>query len=272
MLPVAFCLFGGKYYYTGSGGVSHRQDEFFKEGMRKMSHLLKTVRKAALVAVGAVSVACMTSQAGATITGGNVTSGGPGAMFVKLTVPLTGSSPFNTVGNDNFQDPNLYGFDESQNILLVAPLDVDILADGMGGEMGSGSLGAGTTAASHYIFFDPTSGLVEGTVEFDSNILGIISSESGTMNLSESDFLANTGVNYANPGLRGLESNDSVMITGLRQITVDFSASTPGDYIRVLTAFSPGARDHAVPEPVTATLGALGMGALAMATRRRRSA
>lgn len=55
------------------------------------------------------------------VTGGTAfTAGG---TFVKLTVPLANPfGPPNSVGDDNFQSPNLYGFDEDQNILLTAPL------------------------------------------------------------------------------------------------------------------------------------------------------
>ena len=68
--------------------------------------------------------------AGATIISGTVTGGTAftaGGVFVKLTVPL--ANPFgtpNSVGNDTFQSPNLFGFDEDQNILLAAPLVVDV--------------------------------------------------------------------------------------------------------------------------------------------------
>jgi hypothetical protein len=44
-----------------------------------------------------------------------------------LTVPL--ANPFglpDSVGNDNFQSPNLFEFDEDQNILLTAPLVVNV--------------------------------------------------------------------------------------------------------------------------------------------------
>src|SRR5437016_5084421 len=58
----------------------------------------------------------------ATITGGAVTGGtalGAGGTFVKLTPPLANPfGPPNSVGNDTFQSPNLFGFDEDQNILL----------------------------------------------------------------------------------------------------------------------------------------------------------
>jgi len=54
-------------------------------------------------------------------------------------------------------------------------------------------------------------------------------------------------VNYLSPGDRGLEPGDSATINGSQQILFDTTANSPGDYIRVLTAFSPGAA--ATPEP-----------------------
>jgi hypothetical protein len=198
----------------------------------------------------------------ATIISGTVTGGSAfaaGGTFVKLSVPLANPfGPPNSVGNDTFQSPNLYGFDEDQNILLLAPLVVDV---------GSSPIPAGTTVASHYIFFDPgPSQSMVGTVDFDSDVLAIITS---TGTLAASDFLANTGVNYLNPGLRGLEVGDSVTISGLRQILFDTTASTPGDYVRVLTKFSPGADN--VPEPGSvASLGS-GLAVLAALLRRNRA-
>src|SRR5450432_547390 len=149
--------------------------------------------------------------AAATIIDGSVTGGTArtdGGTFVKLTVPLLNLfGPPDSVGNDNFQSPNLFGFDENQNIILAAPLTTDV---------GLNPIPAGSIVASHYIFFDPGPSLqVIGTVDFDSNVLGIITS---TVNLAASDFLANTGVNYLNPDARGLEAGDSVTISGPRQI------------------------------------------------------
>jgi hypothetical protein len=134
-----------------------------------------------------------------------------------LTAPLVVNlaNPFgapDSVGNDNFQSPNLFEFD-----------------------VGSGPIPAGTIA-SHYVFFNPGPTLhVIGTVDFDADILGIITT---TNDLAASDFLANTGVNYLNPGNRGLEVGDAVTISGPRQILFETVASSPGDYVRVLTAFS----------------------------------
>ena len=166
-----------------------------------------TLRTAVQLITITILVSALSLPAGATIISGQVTGGSAltaGGTFVKLTPPL--SNPFgppNSVGDDNFQSPNLFGFDEDQNILLTAPLTVDV---------GSSPIPAGTTVASHYIFFDPgpTENII-GTVNFDAPILGIITS---TDNLAASDFLANTGVNYLNPGERGLEAGDSVTISG----------------------------------------------------------
>lgn len=201
--------------------------------------------------------ALFSSPASATIVSGVVTGGNSlnqGGIFVKLTVPFTVSDPDNTVGNNTFQDPNLYGFDEGQNINITNDISLDILADGLGGGSGPGIVPTGSTVASHYVFFDPTGVTTQvGTVSFDSDIFGVITS---TQNLLASDFLINTGVNYLNPSARGLEPGDKITITGLRTITVDWFASTPGDFVRVLTDFSPGA---VVPIPAAIWLFGSGM-------------
>ncbi len=218
-----------------------------------------------LALLGALLLAA--SPAAATVIGGAVTGGysfDNGGVFVKLTVPFTESDPDNTVGQNSLQSLNLFAFDEDQNIVLPAPLDVSQIADGMGGSAGEGTLAAGTTVASHYIAFDPAGSIRRsqvGTVTFDSDILAVISSSAL---LTASDFLANTGVTYQAPGLRGLEGGDSVTITGLREVTVDWAANTPGDYVRVLTTFSP------VPEPGPVALLACAAAAFAFRTRGRR--
>jgi hypothetical protein len=105
-------------------------------------------------------------------------------------------------------------------------------------------------------------------VNFDSDVIAIITS---TGNLAASDFLAKTGVNYLNPGQRGLEAGDSVTISGARQILFDTTASSPGDFVRVLTEFSPGT-ETGVPEPATLPMLAVCVAAIAASRYRRGTA
>ena len=229
-----------------------------------MKNRMSAIRGLALIGVASM----FTNQAGAIIIGGAVTFSASGTgSFVQLTVPL--GNPLglpNSVGDDTFQNPNLYGFNESQNAVVAAGgLNVNVVpAASAGGGTGGGMIAAGTIVASHYIFYDPVGNSQQGWVEFDSNILGILTA---TGSLAASDYLANTGVNYLNPSLRGLEDGDAawVLTAQPNRVYVDWSASTPGDYIRVLTAFSPGA----VPE-VGSTLLLLGLSLAGLSVWRRK--
>lgn len=226
---------------------------------------------AVLIGVG------IAGQATATIIGGAVTSASSPvtgidfsatSSFVKLTVPFdTPVGPPNTVGDDTFQNTNLYGFDEDQNVQVeTTPLAYDLTVGGTWPPAAlGGSLPVGTTVASHYLFFDPDRLTdVTGWVEFDSDIVAVIVSRGL---LADSDYLANTGVTYLNPDLRGLESyQDAITSVEPRRIFLSFRASTPGDYIRVLTTFSPGAAN--VPEPGPLALLVLGCLAIVHGARR----
>ncbi len=148
--------------------------------------------------------------------------------FVKLDT----ETPF-AVGADTFDDDNLYGFDEDQNIVLDRPIRIDI-----GNE--DGVIPAGETVASHYVFFDSLQGIHIGTVYFDAPILGIAAFQD---TMGATDFLANNAINYISTELRGLEEGDRVWIDDEdpNRLWVYWAGSSPGDYIRVFTERSPGA-------------------------------
>lgn len=164
----------------------------------------------------------------ATVLGGHIEQQSGAGQFVKLTT----DTPF-SVGADNFDDDNLYAFDEDQNILLTAPIRVDI-----GGE--NGLIPQGQTVASHYVFFDSLNGIQIGYVDFDSPILGVAAFQN---TMGATDFLANTSVNYIGTTLRGLEEGDFVWIdeNDPFRLWVYWAGSSPGDYVRVFTSKSPGA-------------------------------
>ncbi len=156
----------------------------------------------------------------AAVIGGSVQIGSGDFVFLSS---FTGS-----VGRNNFNDANLYAFNEVQ--------DLDSGASGIGVNLGS--VPANTLVASHYIFFDPRrSSRQTGWVDFDAEILGVATD---LANLNASDRLFDhAGVNYLRPRLRGLERRDQVSIgSGLEsnRLFVDWRASSPGDYVRVFTA------------------------------------
>jgi hypothetical protein len=62
---------------------------------------------------------------GGAVSGGTaLTAGG---VVVRLTTPLPNPfGPPNSIGDDKFQSPDLFGFNEDRNIPRTAPLAVDV--------------------------------------------------------------------------------------------------------------------------------------------------
>jgi len=143
--------------------------------------------------------------------------------------------PLNT-GNNNQQINELLGFDERQHVLLTNDLMID---------EPSGFLPAGTIVSSHYIIYDPPSGVqsIVGTAVFDANVIGLIYN---TGSLNNSDFLGLPTTNYLNPTNRGFEGyqNDDADIIDPNTVEFDLAAGSPGDYARIITV-----SDSANPGP-----------------------
>ena len=183
-----------------------------------------------LLGLAAVTLwALMSAPAPAFVIGGAIEQQKGNGRFVKLD-PDTGFA----VGADTFDDDNLYAFDEDQNIVLDRDIRLDIAAPDHGARIAKGQV-----VASHYVFFDSLDGVQIGYVDFDSPILGVAAFRSS---MAATDFLANTAVTYLSPELRGLEQGDYVWIDkdDPFRLHVYWAGSSPGDYIRVFTARSPG--------------------------------
>ena len=186
---------------------------------------MKRIFLAAAISIAAVS------QASAAVVGGFVSSGS--GSFVELD----GNASF-TVGKNNFNDNNLYAFNETQNFTLTNDLVVDL---------GVSPILAGTQVSSHYVFFDPKNfSRQTGFVDFDGIILGIATM---TATLIATDALITNSITYLSPSLRGLEKRDNaeIDVANANRLLLDWRAGSPGDYIRVFTAA------NLVPVPVPAS-------------------
>ena len=179
------------------------------------------------IAIAAAAVAFFAAEANALVLGGGIRDQTGDGTFVILDP----EDRF-AVGADTFDTDHLYAFDEDQNIVLDRPIRVDI-----GGE--DGIIPEGRTVASHYVFFDSIAGVQVGFVDFDAVILGVAATQ---RTMGATDFLANTDVTYLSPDLRGLEPGDYVWIDPEDpfRLWVYWAGSSPGDYVRVFTARSPG--------------------------------
>jgi hypothetical protein len=161
-------------------------------------------------------------------------------------------------------------WDELQDVTLTAALAYDADAPGVyddESDLANLFLAAGTRVASHYVHFDSPASQeadAKGTVTFRDRIIAVIArgdkAADGGPKLDNSDFLGAPTLYSNNVGNRGLEFNTDAFTISPdgKTLTVDFRISSPGDYMRVLTA---------VPAPGATALAALGT--LLIARRRR---
>ncbi len=210
----------------------------------------------ALIVITLILVSYVNAEA--SILLGEVTGGRAftkGGTFVVLDPPIS------VVDRNNLQSFNLWGFDEDQAVLLNSPLEVN-QGYGIGDFVPTGTL-----VSSHYVIFDPKGYTrMIGYVEFDNDILGVMTKRK---TLLASDFLGHDSVFYINSSLRGLEGGNRVWVeeNNPRRLYINTTASSPGDWVRVITgAVEP--TDSAVPEPTSLLLFGLGASALGIARRK----
>ena len=133
------------------------------------------------------------------------------------------------------------GFDEMQDVVLAADLDVD----------GAVDIPAGTVVDSHMIFLN-TDETIAGTTfhfgvtwTFDGAVLGVMSDKPGALEVASSGALDAALTTYpaggfdnrgieANPGCTAGNGNDGYSVAG-NSITVCMLVIEPGDWIRVVT-------------------------------------
>jgi hypothetical protein len=198
------------------------------------------MRKILVIGAAIAGMALAPAASAAEIVG-TVTNGPTGAVFEEK-IPTADAKL--DVGQDSQNSPNLFAAKEQQNVALLSNI---------------AGLDAGTFVRSFYVWFDPLrTGRMRGTVTFANDILAVITANG---ELADTDYLGNPNINYLNKGARGLEGPDTFSVSG-KTLTVDFRASSPGDFVRVMTS---------VPEPSTWMMIILGFGLIGAALRAEKT-
>jgi DNA-binding transcriptional regulator YdaS (Cro superfamily) len=208
-------------------------------GILEMQQGDTTMKTAATLTLAAISTA---AHAGlVSISGGGIIHENPDPNF-----PLP----------NNVQANVVQGINEVQNLILGDDLSIDDLAD----LIGVVNLPAGSRVSSHLLAFDPagTRSVSDIEIAFDANVLAVITADRTLFDTHA--LFGLEGLNY--PGftnLYGFEAGSENFSVDGNRVFFSGTASSPGDYFRVLTA---------VPTPATATL--FGLACLTNRRRRRR--
>jgi len=197
-----------------------------------MKHILQ--RGAAVVVGTVVATLMATSMSTAAIVG---VSNNTSTLGAQAEILDPSASPFSVLNGD-VENRGQQGFDEQQNVLLGSALDVD-----------GGTISAGTSVASHMIFFNQSSNSTSLQSHervlwtFSHQILGVMSDRNGVLEGKSTGILGNSNVTYPSttPGdpifsARGMEGDDTYSIIDPYTLSVSMYLTQPGDWIRVVTA------------------------------------
>ncbi|MGG7568330.1 VPLPA-CTERM sorting domain-containing protein [Rhodovulum sp. DZ06] len=218
------------------------------------------------ISLAALAAAALASPASATLLAPTGCTGNAVACVVTDTPP--------TLVERNPNDSIILMWDEKQNVVLTEDLPVDRVFDPaasfVGGTAGNYFLRAGTVVSSHYVQWDVpgTSPLrAQTTINADSQIFAFIYADQKLFNTDALLGLDTTDYNdFTN---RGLEGSDSTVFSG-SSVYINWAASSPGDWARMLTAYSPTAAAADVPVPAALPLMAAGLAGLGLLARRRK--
>lgn len=187
-----------------------------------------------------------------------------------VTCTIT-DDPVTLLGGIVAKDPNnntLLAWNEVQNLTLTSKLRVDRVfdpdADFVEAAPGGGYfILPGTVVSSHYLQYDGPR--FQGRVTLDSTVFAFMTRDE---NLFDSDALLGLpGLDYNDFPLRGLESIDTTVFDG-NSVDIDWATGSPGDWTRLITAFSPTAAT-VVPVPASLPLLAGAIGLIGLMARRR---
>lgn len=196
---------------------------------------------------GTLACLALSSAANAAVLMGEVTDGNPGPSGASFVIVIPSATNRITVveAGSRRDSPNLFALNEKQHVTLLRNIS---------------TLAAGTVVNSHLVWYDPAiRNTLNGTVIFNRNILAVITTRNGLRDTN--GIFGNPFVTYATPSAVGLETRDGFSFSG-NTLTVNFTASEPGDVLRVLTS--------AVPEPSTWMMLILGFGFIGAALRTQR--
>ncbi len=161
------------------------------------------------------------------------------------------------------KDPNndlLLAWNEKQNVTLNSDLKVDRVYNASVSFVKKISHGfiikKGTVVSSHYVQWDSSSGdpssghkSVQATINADSQIFAFITDDQKLFN--SDNILGLSGIDYNDFKNRSLEPKDNTNFNG-QSVEIDWQASSPGDWTRMITAYSPKAEeDNLVIKQIT---------------------
>lgn len=162
----------------------------------------------------------------------------PGFAAVQSTTPTVVAvpAPATVLPGQNTSNTNILAFDERQCVTLEKTLGVNGVPDQpIPFPLVNFPIAAGTQVSCHFLHFDPsTTASAGGSATFDADILGVIV---GDADLDATDSICGLPTTAYPTGTssRGAEQPADGVLIGTDTVSIDWTASNPGDQMRVIT-------------------------------------